>query len=181
MPKATPPLGTTWCHLLGGRCHLPGGWGHSGTHPLGDEGAEARQHLVEPGVGGDALEGLLVGWGHGGRHLWGHPGRQGTPQEPINTSGEEDGGATRAGGGRGGGDATKGKGGWGQQGVWGCHLRGGWGQLGDTHGTFGLAGAHARLCDLFVVELLLHRELMDAAGFEAQRCPLQERTFLLLP
>lgn len=56
--------------------HVGDIWGHVGdTHPLRDEGAEARQHLVQPGVGGDALQGLLGGegdiWGHLGTSPWG--------------------------------------------------------------------------------------------------------------
>lgn len=52
--RATPLLET---HLY----HLP----PLGTHPLRDEGAEARKHLVETGIGGDALQSFLVCGEHG--------------------------------------------------------------------------------------------------------------------
>lgn len=36
------------------------------SHPFRDEGAEAWEHLVEPGVRGDALQSLLWWGGAGG-------------------------------------------------------------------------------------------------------------------
>ena len=37
-----------------------------------------------------------------------------------------------------------------------------------TYGSLGFAGAHAGLCDLLVVQLLLHRELVGAARLQPQ-------------
>ena len=44
----------------------------------------------------------------------------------------------------------------------------------NTYGSLGFAGAHTGLCDLLVVQLLLHRELMGAAR-------LQPHQTLILP